>query len=84
MIVIRQRVDSKLRENIGIFIENCKSTTLGQIKLCIDPVNKNPKDKFHTFDFSICKIVLIQKTIDSKINKYVFLITLLCTSKEAA
>ena len=61
----------KLRENIGILIKNYKSTKPGSNKNVMNPFTKNPKKKIQNFDFSICKIVL-------------FLIMLLCISKEAS
>ena len=53
---------------------------MGKIKLCMDPVNQNPKKKFKIFNFQyaksyLCKKMLVQKT--KKKN-----ITLLCISKE--
>ena len=69
-----------LCENIGIFIKNYKSTNLGQIKLCMDPVNKNPKKKIQNFDFSICKILLLRKKMASRKKKKN--ITPLCISND--
>ena len=40
---------TKLCENIGIFIKNNKSLTLGQLKLCMDHVQTNPKKKKKKF-----------------------------------
>ena len=45
----------KLCENIGIFIKIINPLTLGQIKLCLDPENKNPKKKFHILIFQCAK-----------------------------
>ena len=44
-----------------IFIKNYKSTHLGSNKVVYGPCEtvKEPKKINHTFDFSICKIVLL-------------------------
>ena len=43
----------------GYLLNIVKPLTLGQIKLCMDSLNKNTKKKIQNFDFSICKIVLL-------------------------
>ena len=46
-----------------VIYEIINPITLGQIKLYMDPVNKNPKKNFQNFDFSICKkLFLISST----------------------
>ena len=57
--------------------------TLGQIKLYMGPVNKNPKKKNQIFDFEFAKLDFCRKNASAKKTKNIF-ITLLCISKEAA
>ena len=68
-------VYTKLCENIGIFIKIYKSTNPESNKVVYGPYEQESKEKNQSLDFSICKIVLLQK-------KSNFLITLLCISKE--
>ena len=46
---------SKPCDNIGIFIQNYKSTNHGQIKLCMGPVNENPKNNLIFLMFEYAK-----------------------------
>ena len=51
----------KLCENMGIFIKNYKSTIPGSNKVVYGPLEQESEEKIKIFDFSICKIVLLQK-----------------------
>ena len=52
----------------GYLLKIKNPLSLGQIKLCMDPLNKNPKKQIQNFDFSICKIVLLYKKKNASEN----------------
>ena len=73
---------SKLCENIGIFIKNYKSTNPGSNKVVYGPCEQESAEKNSKFDFSIENNRSFVKK--SEILFQIFLITLLCISKEAS
>ena len=67
----------KLCENIGIFINNYKSTNPGSNKVVYGPCEQESEEKNLNFDFSICKIVkkklLLQKKCKFFYNAFMYL-----------